>query len=151
MAIKEEHLRRMIKDTLTPFNWYTPDVEELLMLTMATETHLGEYLKQEGGIAEGIYQIEPETAIDIHNNWLHYREDTANRVYSYMTMMGKDLRYNLQYQTLLARIHYLRVEEAIPDKDDVEGLAKYWKQYWNTEEGKGTVLKAMEKYEYYVN
>ena len=150
MAIKESHLRNMIKETLTPVGWYSEDVEELLMLTMATETHLGEYLEQDGGPASGIYQIEPATEHDIHMNYLAYREEKANKVYSHMSMYGDDLKYNLPYQTILARVHYMRVSDPLPSKDDIEGLAEYWKKHWNTEEGKGTVLKAMEKYNYYV-
>ena len=150
MAIKEEHLRTMIMDILTPLDWYSEDAEELLMMTMAVETHLGEYLTQEGGPAEGIFQMEPDTERDIHENFLQYREETANKVYSHMSMMGEDLKYNLPYQVILARVHYLRVHKPIPDKGNTEALAEYWKQYWNTEEGKGTVTKAMEKYDYYV-
>ena len=40
--------------------------------------------------------------------------------------------------------------EKLPNSYDIEGLAKYWKKYYNTEGGKGTVEKFIEKYEKYV-
>ena len=146
----EGQLRVMVKETLKPLGMYSEEVEELLMMTMAAESHLGEYLEQVGGPASGLYQMEPKTAQDIHNNYLHYREETANKVYSFMTMMGTDLKYNLQYQTIMARLHYMRVPKEIPPKEDVEGLAEYYKTYWNTYKGKATVDGAIEKYNYYV-
>ena len=47
----------------------------------------------------------------------------------------------------MARIHYLRVPEALPAADDVVGLAAYWKRYYNTELGAGTVEKFVESYQ----
>ena len=46
--------------------------EELLMLTAAHESHLGTYLKQKGGPALGIYQMEPATYRDLHENFLRF-------------------------------------------------------------------------------
>jgi hypothetical protein len=38
----------------------------------------------------------------------------------------------------------LRFAEPIPK--DEEGLARYWKKYWNTEKGKGSIDAALWKY-----
>ena len=43
---------------------------------------------------------------------------------------------------LLARLHYLRCPGAIPG--DVHGQAAYWKQWYNTVAGKGTVEEYLE-------
>jgi hypothetical protein len=47
----------------------------------------------------------------------------------------------------MARIHYYRVAEALPHKDDLEGMAHYWKNYYNTPQGAGTTGEFMNKYQ----
>ena len=49
---------------------------------------------------------------------------------------------------LFARLHYLRVAEAVPD--DLRGQAGYWKRYYNTRLGKGTVVGYMDKWRQFV-
>ena len=49
----------VIQPTLKPIQLWSVDVEELLILTCANETLGGTYLKQVGGCALSIYQIEP--------------------------------------------------------------------------------------------
>lgn len=150
MSLNTNQLRYIIKDVLEGVGLYSAHAEELLMLTAAQESHLGTYIKQMGdGPARGIFQMEKATERDIHSNFLEYREALANRVYGYMTLRGNDLRDNLAYQIIMARLHYLRVKEGLPKADDVEGLAAYWKKYYNTEAGKGTVEEAVENYERY--
>ena len=51
----------------------------------------------------------------------------------------------------MTRIHYLRVPEKLPEANDVEGLARYWKKYYNTSAGKGTEKDFMLKYQMYVD
>ena len=53
---------------------------------------------------------------------------------------------NLPFQIIMARLYYYRFSEALPAYDDIEGLAKYWKKYWNTELGAGTVGEAIVNY-----
>jgi len=45
---------------------------------------------------------------------------------------------------LFARLHYLRVAEAVPE--DLRGQAGYWKKYYNTRLGKGTIEGYMDKW-----
>ena len=56
------------------------------------------------------------------------------------------LEYNLAYAVCMARIHYLRDPEPLPKKNDVWGLAEYYKRVWNTEAGKATVEGAVVAY-----
>ncbi len=44
-----------------------------------------------------------------------------------------------KYAAAMARVRYLRVKEAIPK--DPRDIAAYWKQYYNTPLGAGTVEK----------
>ena len=52
------------------------------------------------------------------------------------------LTYDLEFQVVLARVHLLRFSEALPS--DMLGQAKYWKKYWNTSLGAGTLKHFME-------
>ncbi len=59
-----------------------------------------------------------------------------------------DLRYNSFLSLLFCRLYYLSVPKSLPSTE--EGRAKYWKKYYNTFKGKGTVehyLRCVQKVE----
>jgi hypothetical protein len=47
-------------------------------------------------------------------------------------------------------IYLFKTPKAIPDYKDIELLARYWKRYWNSELGAGTIEGAIKKYNKYV-
>jgi len=152
----QKQLRNLVRKILGDSDLIKYDDErdvELLMLTAATESHLGHYIHQVNGIALGIFQMEPNTEKDIWENYLRYNRDLSAYIKEYINEdwnFGEELEWNLAYQILMARVHYLRVKEAIPPKNDTVGLAKYYKKYYNTYLGKSTTEKATEKYNKYV-
>lgn len=149
--IDRDQLRELIREVLLDVGLHSDSAEELLMLTAATESMLGTYIKQVGGPAEGIFQMEPRTEEDIWENFLKYKEDLTNKVLTYTTTSQKrDLKGNLPYQIIMARLHYYRVPERLPDPTRIEQLASYWKTHYNTYKGKGNVEEAVEKYNHYV-
>ncbi len=156
MSMNVGQLRGLIRETLESVGLYSRSAEELLILTAAVESNMGEYIRQVRGPARGIFQMEPATFRDIMERWLPERsKDLREKVYSFeSTFIGMrspdTLVYNLKYAILLARLHYLKVLEPLPKRDDIQGLAAYWKKYYNTHLGDGTVKGAMEKYERYV-
>jgi len=105
---------------------------ELLKMTAAHESHLGSYLAQVEGPALGIYQMEPATENDIHDNFIDYRGTLRYKIDS----IDQELVSNLIYATAMARIHYYRDKYPLPDAMDIEGLAQYAKRVYNTVEGK---------------
>ena len=44
---------------------------------------------------------------------------------------------------------YARVPQALPDVEDDEELAGYWKTFWNTHLGAGTVEKFLDDWNRY--
>ena len=122
----------------------------LLLGTAIQESRLT-YLKQIGsGPALGIYQMEPDTHDDIWDNFLKYREGLSSLIEkSFRVRNSKALVWDMGYATAMARVHYYRVQEALPYDGDVSKLATYWKKYYNTDEGKGTPLEFIEKYSVY--
>lgn len=141
----------IIKPTLTHLNLYSEDSTMLLLGTACAESHCGKYISQVGSdVAKGIYQMETATAEDIIENYLLYRNELYDRVmdlYIKELSFNENLRGNLFFATAMTRIHYYRVPESIPG--DLEGQATYWKKYYNTELGAGTVEGYIEKYNKY--
>jgi hypothetical protein len=113
---------------------------------------MGTYLLQRGGgPALGIFQMEKETHDDIWNNWIEFRWQIFGRLKHYHFYKNFErLGWDLMYSSIMARIHYFRVKEPLPKSDDIEGLAKYWKKYYNTEKGKGTVEEFIKNYKKFI-
>lgn len=148
MAINSKQLRKyIIKPALEGLNLWSQEAEDLVYGTCAQESGCGYYLHQLGtGPACSIYQIEPRT----HQDLVKYVEKTEyiNWFKSITrTFDTKTLTYNLLYATGMCRMYYYRVPEKIPTT--IEGLAEYWKKYYNTVKGKGTVKQFIENYHKY--
>lgn len=131
---------------------YNENAVELLMLTAAQETHLGRYLEQNKGPAEGVFQIEPNTLQDIKDNFLKYNPKLWEAVKAFDTGLDDhdDLNGNLLFQIVIARLVYYRASDPLPDRNNLESVAKYWKKHYNTTAGKGTVAEAMANYKRFV-
>ncbi len=141
--IKAEHLRDyVVRPTLKRIGLWSMPAENLLIGTIFQESKGGYYLHQLGhGPALGVYQIEPATHDDTWVNYVKYRKHIELKLKALMTEEPKDsqLITNLAYATAIARIIYYRKPSALPDANDVQALGEYWKKYYNTEQGKGTV------------
>ena len=140
------------KDIQDKFTFSAPDAVDLLMLTAAQESHLGESIYQiGGGPALGIFQIEPATYRDLCDNYLRYQKQLGYILSLYKIPGLSDelnLVGNLLYQVLVARLLYWRHHEFIPTT--LEGRAALYKKYYNTPKGKATVEEALANYKRYV-
>jgi hypothetical protein len=139
-------LRSLIQLTLTPLGLYSPEAEELLLFTCANESHLGEYRQQVHGPALGIFQMQPATEHDIFMNFLVYHPALMDQIQE----IGHDLVTNDPYAIAMARVQYLRAPEAIPHKDDIEGIWTLYKKRYNSMKGSATRDVAMSCYKKYV-
>jgi len=145
--------QNVVQPVLQALDAYSKAAENLLIGTAVQESRL-EYLKQlGGGPACGLFQMEPATHDDIWTNYLAYQPDLRARIEAFAVPhqdRHDQLAWNLAYATAMCRAHYRRVREALPDEGDVDGLARYWKRYYNTELGAGTVSEFKDKYIRYV-
>lgn len=155
--IDHEQLRQyVIRPVLNHLGLHSENAEELLVLTAAVESSGGQYLHQLGkGPACGIYQMEPATHDSLWAHYLRYKADLADKVHDLELpgFLGDDAREmcgNMYYATAMARVFYLAKPGAIPSKNDVRGLAGYWKHHYNTHLGAGTVDKAVQAYLKYI-
>ncbi len=144
-GIDARQLRELIVvPTLGHLGLYSEDAVVLLMNTARQESRL-RWIQQLGnGPAVGIWQMERVTHDDIWANYLAYREDLADKVRQLAigTKQVPDaaqMAGNLFYACAMARVHYLRVPHMLPSADNLSAQAAYWKQYYNTELGRGTV------------
>lgn len=160
--VVEPTLAWMEIHTNIPFN--TTVAVDLLCATAAHESAGLRFLKQINnkgepvGPALSFYQIEPNTFKDLRWNFLNSRPHFS-RLFSLIGSPGLDysenLLYNMAYATVAARLIYWRVAEALPvktgpEQDYIEALARYWKKYWNTERGAGTVEVFVKDYANYI-
>ncbi len=120
------------------------------MMTAAHESQLGRWLLQlPNGPARGIYQMEPETERDIWINYLRFRSSQAAQIIDLCGVEGADpeqLQYNPIYNTILARIKYLRRPGALPQAHDIIAMAEYAKLNFNSPGGKATPEEYMLDY-----
>ena len=142
-----QYVVRPALELLDPIIPYSLAAENLVLGTGIQETQLT-YLHQIHGPALGIFQMEPATYLDLYKN---YRPGSAEtlELFALLTkgfnlpagsIPRADLMVaNLLYAAAMCQIFYRRVPKSLPKADDVEGLAQYWKTYYNTPKGKGTV------------
>ena len=156
MAFNKEQFKSVIEKVLKDFHkrLYSEAAVNLLLGTAAQESHFGTYLRQVHGPALGVFQMEPKTALDIHLNFLNPRQPLNLRVHDLCSEKyyeeDFEMQFNLAYQIIMARLHYWRVKEPLPLCEDVWGMAKYWKRYYNTPKGKGTQEEFVRNYERFV-
>lgn len=158
MAINTLQMRDLVIVPTTKYlNLCSDKSTNLLLGTCAQESGMGEYLKQIKGPALSPFQIEPDT----HNlvlNWLAKVENQekypglVDKVHNLINPGQKitdQLITNLAYGCAIARVLYLSIAEPLPEADDVEGMAQYWKKYYNRG-GKGKVQEFIDNWGRYV-
>jgi hypothetical protein len=130
--------------------FWTQAAEELVLCTIAKESLLLTWDRQIGGPAVGACQMEPDTESDIWNKWLlPRRQDLVRMIGRICGAKGPDperLRLDLIYNIIMCRLRYYRVPEPLPEAHNIDGLALYWKKFFNTHRGKGRPEEFVEVY-----
>ena len=153
----------IIRPALKAAGMWSEAAENLLLGTAVHESVLVWLTERNNkpGRATGFYQMEPATADDICHRYLATRSDlslmlakatwphvSAPPLYSHLNgqeiarLMVEDLRFS----TLMCRVRYWMVPQALPDANDIDGLARYWKKWYNTELGAGEVSVWAKEY-----
>lgn len=146
-----DQLRELIiKPALIDLVMFSEEAMELLVFTCAIESQGGTYLKQIKGPALGIYQMEPQTYNDIWQNYLKEKNSMLLMLLSnfgVVFMPSEDrLIYDLRFATAMCRIHYARVLQPLPPKDDMLSLWNYYKKYYNSSLGAAKQDESIQKY-----
>lgn len=152
MVDVEQFRDHVVAPALRALGMWSPAAERLLLGTALHESGFKYLTQRGGGPARGFYQIEPATEEDVWSSYLAYRPELAARVRA----LGVDgprpahLIDNLSYATAIARLVYFRVPRRLPDADDIDGLARYWKRYYNTARGGGAAATFARKLKRYL-
>jgi|TARA_R100000482_G_C5079985_1_gene125567 hypothetical protein len=153
--MKVTEAQRLIKDVLVQMGQkYSKDeAVELVLVTGMVESGY-KYIYQISGPARSYWQIEPDTCVSQIENYISYRKKLVKKCAeiskldeSIWTNTDKDLwdwilSTNLAAAIIHCRLKYWRVPKSLPQ--DTLGQAQYWKDYYNTAEGAGTVDKWLE-------
>ena len=120
-----------------------PKTKESLNLVFETGMAESGYRHLEqvgGGPALSFWQIENWVCQDIFDNFIIYRKPYIEAVYKLGLIEDKIpfcIYTNIALAAAFCRIHYRRKPGAIPKS--MPGRAAYWKKWYNSEEGAGTV------------
>lgn len=145
-------LEYIAKSTRQP-SWASPEAVELVMATGYAESRfeaIRQYARKDGrrGPARGMWQCEPRTHA-AYWRWLKSSGKTTAQADAFQALRGAlaDFGYiypdldrlstDLRYAAIMCRIHYRRVPSALPN--DRRGMAEYWKRWYNSYKGAGTV------------
>lgn len=149
MSMPPGLVRALIRATSERVGLWTPAVETQLLMIAAHESHMGRWLRQQGGPALGIWQMEPATHDDCMAIVVPRRAEfnRALRVYAHgHGLVAATMVHEHAYACLMARLQVWRVREVLPNEFDVEGHARYAKNHWNTHLGKATVKDYADAY-----
>ena len=101
------------------------------------------------GPARSYFQMEKATHDDLWKNYLGYpkRQTLLDGLRKISDHPGdvEELVNNQVYAAAMCRIFFLRVPAALPAANDWTGIAEYWKKFYNTIHGKGTVNEFLVK------
>tara|TARA_R100001463_G_scaffold42549_1_gene89132 strand:+ start:556 stop:1005 length:450 start_codon:yes stop_codon:yes gene_type:complete len=134
-------VKKITKETLGRMGLYSEDAVSLIIATGNAESGF-RHLEQIKGPALGFFQMEPATCRDIIENYVIYRPKYKNALMT-LGFDEADLEFclytNIAVQAAMCRLHYRRVPKKLPAMGDIEAQARYWKTFYNTKLGKGTI------------
>jgi hypothetical protein len=148
----------IVRPSLQAIGLWSVNAEELLMGTAAQESKFFNYVRQTGissGVMGGFgpYQMEPPTYIDLWNRLINGKPfetiimSACN--YSQKPSLSRCMT-DFMLATIMCRIKYLDISEALPEASNVPAIAAYWKKYYNTPLGAGTEQEFIDNYNLYV-
>ena len=137
-------------------NYESKNANFLSLCTAAIESKCGYYIKQVGGPALGIWQMEPATYRDI---WYNCDALGTNEFGKLMISMsnrddGIDKRMmslvsNPMYACAMARLKYAMDPKPLPDYNNIRQVYDYYKRIYNTPLGASTYAKFKQAWLYH--
>ena len=104
---------------------------QLLCMIAAHESGDFHYIKQVKGPALSIFQMEPNTYNDVVG-YIKRRQEQFPVLVHDMPKPAEYMAFDPVYAAAIGRVFLLRVPQPLPETDDIDGLAKYAKDHWNT-------------------
>lgn len=165
MTMRHYNILLQIKETLLSLqdNFNIPYSKQALSLVAGTGYVESKYLHTKQQVnnfrydlhAVSYFQIEYNTFKDLIHNYLRFKNQ-VDIIHKYsktsdntinegnLLQVFAELEDNFLLSVVVCRMLYYRQPESLAG--DVLGIAKYWKKYYNTKHGKGTIKKFVEEY-----
>lgn len=121
-------------------NYDSLNARMLLLATAAIESNCGYYIKQVKGPAEGPWQMEPDTEIDILANCDALKDKYfLTKVLSMSnSVIPNKLTLNPAYACAMARLKYAMDPKPLPSHDNKKEIYDVYKRVYNTHLGSST-------------
>ena len=142
-------LEQIIRPAIKVTDLWSPSAEVLLLGTALAESGLRTVKQYDSGPAISFFQIEPNTYKDVVayiNRKKEIKEKLLSSLYMDIFPYHECLTWNMRLSVIIARMLYWRVPSPLPRPNDIEGMARYWKKYYNTSKGKGTQEHFIEQW-----
>jgi hypothetical protein len=142
--VTTQEAKALVQSVLEALECATPAFVNLLVATMAQESLLGQWEKQEHGPALGVFMTEPATWQDIYDNFLKFNpglETDIQLLTDDMPPTAQSVVGNHDYACAIAACSYLRHHEPAltdPDPNDAGALYAIYKRCYNSSEGAAT-------------
>lgn len=150
MVNLQQLLDWVVKPALSHVGLYNPAAAQLVIGTGLQESRY-QYLHQVGGgPACGFWQMEPATHKDMWENFIEKRDRFKIPLQQILAPWPDPLTQlatNLNYGAAMCRLFYYRLPHALPKQDDREAQAAYWKQFYNTQKGRGHTAEFLKNAE----
>jgi len=160
-------IKILVEDTLRYIELYSYFSNELILGTIAVESEFGKYRRQKGfenrkGGAYGICQIEMKTHDYLIKEYLQTLVIAQPKktklkekiLFFYNKEKSKEdnLTNNDAYNIAVCRLKYYSCPflEPLNYGNNIQELGYFWKKYYNTNLGKGTIKDFVTKYNKYV-
>lgn len=124
-----------------------------LLGTFAVESDFGtNWIQLKNGPAKNPFGIERATFDDEMRYLKDRQPELLHKIIESSNLLVgpnyEDLTFNIRLAIQFCRVKYFMVQEAIPSS--LAAQAAYWKKYYNTTAGRGTVEDYINKYHKYV-
>lgn len=152
-TVKKEQLAQTIEavhERLSIVPKGSADHVALLMETSAVESSRGYIVRQVGGPARGIFQMEPTTE-QCMRSWLKDNfpsvHDEVMAFYDKKKSLEWNITHNVPYNVAMSTAYYWRRmgDSLAGNITTLEDRAKVWKTHYNTYLGKGSIAGYIKK------
>lgn len=133
---RQQFTDQVIRPVLKEIGMWSQEAEDLLLGTALNESaDLSRITQFNNGPARGYFQMEMATYEDLMQQLPQRRKDKILEFKAPVLSAEDNLKMNAAFMVVVARMQYARFPEAIPKT--LDGQARYWKKYWNTDLGAG--------------
>lgn len=150
--IYERHLYDFVLEVCKVLGHGSNNTADILILgTIAQETHLGSYKDPTPTSAgQSIAQFDEMPFYDVRDRTSEKTRQLCIDAWGIdiKQLRWEDIWYNPFLAVLFVRLKYRLIPDAIPE--DNQGMAEYYKKWYNSYEGKATPEEYLENYDRFV-